>query len=55
MRRHVRDFDVVFSRDNLPPKPLLLVTNTDPATEPREHWVVIRVDENGYYFDSYGR
>jgi len=57
IRRHVRDFDGVFSRDNLPPKPSLLVANTDPAAEPGEHWVVIRVDENGngYYFDSYGR
>ena len=55
IRRHVRDFEGVFSRNNLPSKPTLLVANTDPAAEPEEHWVVILVDGNGYYFDSYGR
>jgi len=45
IRRHVRDFDGVFSVDLLPSKPRLLVCNTDPSHRPGEHWVTIYVDE----------
>jgi len=49
------NFDSVFSVDNLPEKPRLLVANTDPANRPGRHWVCIYVD-NGYgeYFGSLG-
>ena len=59
IRRHVHEFDGVFSIDNLPPKdnPKLLVANTDPSHQPGEHWIAISVDRNGdgKYFDSFGR
>ena len=50
-------FQGVFSVDTLPPKPRLLVCNTDPSTKPGSHWVAIYVDKNGRgeYFDSFGR
>jgi len=43
--------------DTLPPKPKLLVCNTDPSTKPGQHWIAIHVDEHGRgeYFDSFGR
>jgi len=49
------NFDGVFSVDNLPEKPRLLVANTNPANRSGRHWVCIYVD-NGYgkYFDSLG-
>ena len=49
------NFDGVFSVDNLPEKPRLLVANTDPPNRPGRYWVCIYVD-NGYgeYFDSLG-
>jgi len=50
------DFDGVFSADNLPEKPCLLVINTDPASQPGRHWVCISVkDGYGEYFDSFGQ
>ena len=50
-------FQGVFSVDTLPPKPRLLVCNTDPSTKPGSHWIAINVDKNGRgeYFDSFGR
>ena len=51
-----RDFDGVFSVDNLPDRPRLLVCNTDPSYRPGRHWVAICVkDGRGEYFDSFGR
>jgi len=38
------NFDGVFSVDNLPEKPRLLVANTDPANRPGRHWVCIYAD-----------
>jgi len=57
IRRHVRNFDGVFSSNTLPPRPNLLVANTKPNTEVGEHWVAIHVDDrgHGHYFDSFGR
>ena len=50
------DFDGVFSADNLPEKPRLLVVNTDPADRPGRHWVCMSVrDGYGEYFDSFGQ
>ena len=53
----LRDFDGVFSIDNLPDDPRLLVCNTDPSNRPGRHWIVIYVDEDGRgdFFDSFGR
>ena len=48
IRRHIRDFDGVFSVDRLPSKPHLLVCNTDPSHRPGEHWVAIYVDFTCY-------
>ena len=39
LRRHVRDFDGVFSADTLPEKPRLLVCNTDASDKPGQHWI----------------
>jgi len=38
-------------------KPSCLIVNTDPATEPGEHWIAIYFDARGNmeYFDSFGR
>lgn len=48
-----------FPRDMLPKiqqLPATLIVNTDPSTEPGEHWIAIHIDSNGNgeYFDSYG-
>jgi hypothetical protein len=51
-------FQGVYSSDNLPDKPGLLICNTDPSTKPGEHWISIFVDESrgrGKYFDSFSR
>jgi hypothetical protein len=52
-----QQFQGVYSIDTLPPKPTLLVCNTDPSTKPGRHWIAIYVDKNGRgeYFDSFGR
>ena len=56
LRRHLEDFDGVFSVDTLPPKPHLLVCNTDPSYRPGRHWICIFVEDGrGEYFDSFGR
>ena len=47
LRTRVRDFDGVFSIDNLPDNPHLLVCNTDPSDRPGQHWIAIYVDEDG--------
>jgi hypothetical protein len=57
VRRMCRDkFQGVFSCDTLPPKPKLLVCNTDPHDKPGTHWIAIYVDKwgRGEYFDSFG-
>lgn len=50
-------FQGVFSSDTLPRNPRLLICNTDPSSEPGQHWIAIHVDEygRGEYFDSFGR
>ena len=56
LRRRLRNFDGVFSIDNLPENPRLLVCNTDPSDKPGRHWVAISVENGcGEYFDSFGR
>ena len=55
-RKLSRRIDGVFSIDNLPDKPRLLVCNTDPSDKPGRHWVCIHVEDGrGEYFDSFGR
>ncbi len=57
LRSFCRDkFQGVFSCDTLPPKPELLVCNTDPHDKPGTHWIAIYVDKTGRgeYFDSFG-
>lgn len=49
----------VHPNNHLPDKvtyPQALVFNTDPCTEPGEHWVAVYLtpDGQGEYFDSYG-
>ena len=41
LRARLRDFDGVFSVDNLPDDPRLLVCNTDPSDKPGRHWIAI--------------
>ena len=53
------EFWGVYARDQLPstvPYPSVMVWNTDPASEPGEHWVAAYFTEKGIgeYFDSYG-
>ena len=56
LRRHLRDFDGVFSVDTLPDNPHLLVCNTDPSDKPGRHWIAIYVRHGrGEFFDSFGR
>ena len=58
LRRHVgRQFQGVYSCDDLPERPTLLIANTQPANRPGDHWIAISVHRNGngQYFDSYGR
>jgi len=57
IRRHIRQFDGVYSSDNLPQHDGLkmLVANTDPADQLGKHCIAIAVDGNGNgeYFDSF--
>ena len=57
LRARLRAFDGVFSIDNLPDNPRLLVCNTDPSDKPGRHWIAIYVGEDGHgdFFDSFGR
>jgi len=57
LRRRLRHFDGVFSVDNLPEHPHILVCNTDPSDKPGRHWIAIYVDHEGRgdFFDSFGR
>jgi len=55
LRARVRDFDGVFSIDNLPDDPHLLVCNTDPSYKPGRHWIAIYIEDGrGEFFDSFG-
>jgi hypothetical protein len=56
LKRNIDYFDGVFSCDRLPDRPRLLVSNTDPANRPGQHWIAIFVDcdGRGEYFDSFG-
>jgi len=56
LRRHVRDFDGVFSTDTLPEKSRLLFCDTDASDKPRRHWICMHFKNGrGEYFDSFGR
>jgi len=56
LRRHVRDFDGVFSADTLPEKPRPRVCNTDASDKPGRHWICMHFENaRGEYFDSFGR
>ncbi len=54
-------FRGVFASDRLPrhhlQHPSAIVINTDPSTEPGQHWVAIYITRDGVgeYFDSYGQ
>ena len=51
LRPRLRDFDGVFSIDNLADDPRLLVCNTDPSDKLGRHCIAIYIDENGHgYF-----
>ena len=41
LRGYLRDFDGVFSVDNMPEDPHLLVCNTDPSDKLGRHWIAI--------------
>ena len=45
LRRHVRDFDGVFSADTLPEKPRLFVCNTDASDKPGRHWICMYFED----------
>jgi len=45
LRALVRDFDGVFSIDNLPDDPHLLVCNTDHSYKPGRHWIAIYIED----------
>ena len=52
-------FEGVYPRDCLPKDvkyPSGIICNTDPASQPGEHWICIYVDHYGVgeYFDSFG-
>jgi len=52
LRSRLRDFDGVFSVDNLPKDPHLLVCNTD---KPGRHGIAIYIEDGrGDFFDSFG-
>jgi len=45
----------MFSIDNLPDDPHLLVCNTDPYYKPGRHWIAIYIEDGqGEFFDSFG-
>jgi hypothetical protein len=46
-------FQGVFSSDTLPRNPRLLICNTDPSSEPGQHWIAIHVDEYGRQWRRY--
>ena len=55
--RHI--FEGVYPRDCLPTDikyPSGIICNTDPASQPGEHWICIYIDHYGVgeYFDSFG-
>ena len=56
-RRWGDRFHGVFSCDELPAIPSLMVCNTDPKSKPGTHWIAIGADTygRGEYFDSFGR
>jgi len=55
--RCLSDFNGVFSVDNIPEDPRLLICNTDPSDRLGRHLVAIYVDNEGRgdSFDSFGR
>ena len=56
LRRRLRVFVGVFSVDNLPEEPHLLVCNTDPSDKPGRHWTAIYIENGrGNFFDTFGR
>ena len=55
LRHRLRHFDGVFSVDNLPEDPHLLICNTDPSHKPGRHWIAIYIEDGrGDFFDSFG-
>jgi len=55
LRRRLRVFDGVFSVDNLPEDPHLLVCNTDPSDKPGRHWIAIYIENGRGNFFDFGR
>ena len=55
LRARLRDFDGVFSVDNMPEDPLL-VCNTDPSDKAGRHWIAINIEDGRRdFFDSFAR
>ena len=59
MLKNKKYFQGAFCLDKLPYKikrPLSLIINTDPCSQPGQHWVAILLHKNGTgdYFDSFG-
>jgi len=49
----VRDFDGVFSIDNLSDDPHLLVSNTDLSYKPGRHWTAIYIEKNFWTVENF--
>ena len=57
--KYYKNFIGAFPLDKIPilkKRPIFIIVNTDPSTEPGEHWVSIYLKSNkkGEYFDSFG-
>jgi hypothetical protein len=62
LKKHCNIYRGTYSSDTLPTimqtwRPLVIVVNTDPASQPGTHWICMFFDEcgNGEYFDSFGK
>ena len=62
LRKHCNIYRGTYSSDTLPNildswRPLVIVVNTDPSTQPGKHWIGMFFDEcgNGEFFDSFGQ
>ena len=59
LKKHCGIYRGIFACDQLPDiviRRSVIVVNTDPSTQPGQHWICMYFDENGYgeFFDSFG-
>lgn len=59
LKRNCPIYRGVYAADKLPSiiiRPCVIVVNTDPASQPGQHWICIYFDDYGYgeFFDSLG-